>query len=128
MCQSTSNWGHSSCALGRLTYTSGIHRFHFIVFYDMAFIGILPASITPERSMMGSYFDTCGTHGWWIDDHVYMNGKMIKRQWTNAKENVIYELILDCDQRRLGIRNNTMATYECMDMNSAHAACPWRLL
>jgi hypothetical protein len=127
VCEATGNHSHASCALGRGTYTSGVHRFNFIVFYDMAFIGILPANIKPERAFMGSYFDTCGTHGWWIDDHVYVNGKLTKRQWTNAKENVMYELVIDCDQRRLGIRNNEMVTYEYINVNLSDAAFPWRL-
>lgn len=127
VCETTGDRRHASYALGRNTYANGVHRFHFIVFYNMAFIGILPANTKPERTMMGSYFDTNGTHGWWIDDHIYINGKLTKRQWTNAKENVVYELIVDCDQRRIGIRNNEMAVYECITVNHLEAPFPWRL-
>jgi hypothetical protein len=117
------------CALGKKLYSTGIHRIRIKKHYGSAFIGIRSRYIQLEPSIASVYHDTPSTYGW------FTNGSRIVDGWRDNdaihvtnKEDVMIELILNCDEHRLTIvigEDNSQR--DDIKVDGLHAPFPWCL-
>lgn len=92
------------CALGKKSYSTGIHQIRFKVHYGSAFIGIRSRRIQLEPSRASFYHDTPSTYGWFTIGSRIVNGYHINPAIDVTKrEDTMIELIVNCDEHRLAI-------------------------
>ncbi|CAF0844571.1 unnamed protein product [Adineta steineri] len=119
-------------ALGKNSYYSGTHRIRIKLHYGCAFIGIRSHHIRVEMDpylMAGQYHKTPSTYGWITRGLRIVNGDSDGcRTKMDEMEDVMIELTLHCDERRLSIvMGKTNFLRDEMDVDHLHAPFPWRL-
>ncbi len=121
------------CALGKNSYSTGIHRIRIKNHYGSVFVGIRSRHIKVETSSVSHlslYQETPSTYGW------YTNGTRVLDGWPDhstkinvlKKEDTMIELTLNCDEHRLAIvigEDNSQR--DEMKVDGLDAPFPWCL-
>lgn len=117
------------CALGRNSYSAGIHRIRLKLQYGSAFIGIRSRHLPLEPSCASVYHDGPSTYGWFTIGSRIVNGYPDNEVIQVAKtEDVMIDLLLNCDEHRLKIVIGEGSTQQDdMKVDLLHAPFPWCL-
>jgi hypothetical protein len=120
------------CALGKNSYSSGIHRIRIKLHHGSAFVGVRSRHIrvvTDEFLMAGQYQNSPSTYGWYTHGGRVVNGRFDERRIdVSNKADVIVELTLNCDERRLTIViSKDSIERDEMEVDGLHAPFPWCL-
>lgn len=123
-----------AAVIGSCAYSDGVHRLRIRVDYGHTHMGIISQSITPSEVgyiQIPYYHDTPSLYAYHSHDgRIIKNGQITDHKWAAAPENnnnAVYELILDCDRRRLSIVNESSHAEHHMDVSLLQAPFPWRL-
>jgi hypothetical protein len=117
-------------ARGKSEYLCGQHRLRLkIEEYNSSkwiFVGI----ISKDVLMKGTSVNTPSIYGWAGADQVYINGFLnssYNKYQSDIQKNDILELFIDCDERKICLRNErTHSSYELnVDLNKC--PFPWQL-
>ena len=118
------------CALGKKSYSTGINRIRLKMHYGSAFIGIRSRHIQLEPSFASLYHQSPSTYGWFtIGSRIvdgYCGGHAID---VTKREDLLIELIVNCDQHRLTIvmGDDNSPQRDEMEVDGLHAPFPWCL-
>ena len=120
------------CALGRNSYSAGVHRIHLKIHRGNACIGIRSRRIRLEPDLFlegGQYQKTPSTYAWVTDSQRVVNGRHSGfGMEPSSREEATVELTINCDERRLTIViiKETSGQDE-MEVDRLHAPFPWCL-
>ena len=121
----------SGCLLGSRHYETGVHRLRIKYEYGSVFVGLLSLDIEPRDPMFGlessRFYYTPSAYGFDSDGYVTLNGQIIQKAWTAVECNDIFEFMIDCQQRRLCMRNERTNDQRELHLDSDTAPLPWRL-
>ncbi|CAF2659317.1 unnamed protein product [Rotaria sp. Silwood2] len=111
-------------------YTSGQHRFRFRIEELGRNKWILFAIVSKDAVIMHNSYSTPTTYGWAGLNQVFLNG-VCKNGFNGYKsdmeKNDTIEFYVDCDQRKIRLKNErTNSTYE-LDVDVAQSPFPWQL-
>ena len=124
--------GSFHCAIGKNLYSSGIHHIRLKVHSGHAFFGIRSRNIKPVPDFAGTtlmYVKSPSTYGWFTNSGRIVNGYFDHHNLNLFyRENAVFELTLNCDERRLKmvINENTMEQDE-MEISKLDVPFPWCL-
>ena len=128
-CEKVKLWSFG-CALGNHSYSSGIHRIRIFKQHGIVFLGIRSRSIPPVPDLLafGRYDASPSTYGWWTTGARMRNGRHESIELKDDdKSSSVFTLILNCDERRLGIISEDSHEQDEMEVYNIHAPFPWCL-
>lgn len=123
---------YSGCLLGSRRYETGVHRLRIKYEYGSVFIGLLSLSIEPRDPIFfglesSRFYYTPSAYGFDSDGYVTLNGQIVQKTWTTVQCNDIFEFLIDCQQRRLYMKNERTGDQRELYLDSDTAPLPWRL-
>jgi hypothetical protein len=129
-CHKFNLFGNSGEIRGKREYNFGVHRIQLKIEHLDAFpwwfFGII-SKFTPMRK---DSHRSSSTYGWAGHDEIYMNGKDSKNlsgYISDYSKGDIIELIIDCDNRRIHMKNLRSAKFHEMNVDLTHCPFPWMI-
>ncbi|CAF3868788.1 unnamed protein product [Rotaria sp. Silwood1] len=111
-------------------YSSGQHRFRFRIETLGNNKWILFAIVSKDAAIIHYSYRTPTTYGWAGRNQVYLNGTCnsgFNGYKSDMEMNDTIEFYVDCDQRKIRLKNErTNSTYE-LDVNVTQCPFPWQL-
>jgi hypothetical protein len=112
---------------GKNEYNSGIHTLHFrvqqLVQSGWIFFGI----ISKSEPMHNYSYNSPSTYGWATRNQIYVNGQDIGGQTIEIAQNDIIKLLIDCDQRKVELKNERLNRTMEMPVHIITCPFPWQL-
>jgi hypothetical protein len=118
--------GHTEIR-GKNEYITGIHTFGFrvdqLVQNGWIFFGI----ISKSESMRAASYNSPSTYGWATENQIYVNGRNIGGQTLEIAQNDTIILLIDCDQRKIELKNERSNCTLKIPVDINKCPFPWQL-
>jgi len=117
-------------ALGKNSYSFGIHRIRIKVHQATVFLGIRSRNIlhVPSQFNWGCYDMSPSTYDWSTHSSRLRNGKSeLGGLRSIQRNNGLFVLKLICDEHRLSIVNEVGTKQDEIEVDHLHAPFPWCL-
>jgi hypothetical protein len=112
---------------GRKEYSFGRHILRFRIEYLTGNPWIFFGITTKSEPVKGPSFKSSSSYGWATKDQIYVGGINIGGSTIEIIQNDTIILIIDCDKRKIELKNER--TNRCVDMTVNLNRCPfpWQL-
>lgn len=111
---------------GKKEYITGRHILRFRIEHlkenPWIFIGI----ISKSESMQLMSYSSPSTYGWTTVNHIYANGQYITEQTIEIRQNDPVTLLIDCDIRKIELKNERTNRTMKMSVDDRKCSFPWQ--
>jgi hypothetical protein len=121
------NWIGFSEVLGKKEYTTGKHRIRFKIEKLRENGWMLFGVISKLESININSYIASSSYGWSTKDQVFIAGQYHKGQSNDIIQNDIITLIIDCDQKKLQMKNEQTDRIMELSVNINKCPFPWKL-
>ncbi|CAF2920945.1 unnamed protein product [Rotaria sp. Silwood2] len=111
-------------------YSSGQHQFRFKIEQQGSNKWILFAIVSKGAPIQNLPYSTPSTYGWAGSNQVYINGvhhNSHNNYKTDMEMNDILELSVDCDRKKIHLKNERTQSISELDVDIAKCSFPWQI-
>ncbi len=111
---------------GKSGYSTGRHTLRFRVEHLVGNPWIFFGIISKSELMQANSYSSSSNNGWATGNQTYVNGQYTSEQTIEITQNDVVVLLIDCDQRKIELKNERTTCTCQMSIDTKVCPFPWQ--